>query len=337
MSHNDPPTLLTDMREAIEVDLKRSIQWLDSEPYTELAHMIGYHMGWKDQGHPRGKRLRPMLTLLICAGIGANWEKALPAASAVEWVHNFSLVHDDIQDQSETRRGRLTLWKRWGLAQALNTGDAIFALSRMATYQLVMVGNSYETALDVQHILDHACLQLTQGQHLDLAYETKENVSISDYLKMIDGKTSALLSAASAIGAHIAGAPNSTIESYRSFGHHLGLAFQIEDDILGIWGETNLTGKPAGDDLLRRKKTLPTLYGLENSTTFSHLFLQETDDVDLGKLIAALDEVGAGKYARSMAQHHIDLALAALKEAAPIDPAGGELKKLSLRLHKRQT
>jgi len=278
-----------------------------------------------------------MLTLLSCAGVGANWEIALPAASAVELVHSFSLIHDDIQDQSETRRGRLSLWKLWGLAQALNTGDAIFTLARLATYRLVKVGNSYETILNVQHTLDQACLQLTQGQHLDLAYEVKENVTISDYIRMIEGKTSALLSAASAIGAHLAGASDSTVEAYRSFGHNLGLAFQIEDDILGIWGETNLTGKPAGDDLLRRKKTLPTLYGLEKSTTFNDLFFQENDDVDLFDLVAALDEVGTHQHARSIAQHHTDLALAALKEAAPIDPSGGELKRLSLLLLKRQT
>ena len=337
MSDNNPPSVISRMREAIEVDLKRSIEWLDSEQYTELAHMISYHMGWKNQAHSRGKRLRPMLTLLSCAGVGANWEIALPAASAVELVHSFSLVHDDIQDQSETRRGRLTIWKLWGLAQALNTGDAIFALARLATHRLVKIGNSYETTLDVQHILDHACLQLTQGQHLDLAYETKENVTISDYIRMIEGKTSALLSAASAIGAHIAGASDSAVEAYRSFGHNLGLAFQIEDDILGIWGKSNLTGKPAGDDLLRRKKTLPTLYGLEKSTTFNHLFLQENDDVDLLKMVAALDEVGAHQHARSLAQHHTDLALSALKEAAPMNPSGGELKRLTLLLLQRQT
>ena len=278
-----------------------------------------------------------MLTLLSCAGAGADWEIALPAASAVELVHSFSLVHDDIQDQSETRRGRLTLWKLWGLAQALNTGDAIFTLARLATHRLVKVGNSYETILDVQHILDQACLQLTRGQHLDLAYETKDNVAISDYLRMIEGKTSALLSAALAIGAHIAGASDSTVKAYRSFGHNLGLAFQIEDDILGIWGETNLTGKPTGDDLLRRKKSLPTLYGLEKSTTFSDLFFQENDDVDLFDLVAALDEVGAHQHARSIAQHHTDLALAALKEAAPMDPSGRELKRLSLLLLMRRT
>ena len=338
MSHNNSPSsLFRDMREAIEVDLKRSLEWIDSEPYIELTHMISYHMGWKDQAHSRGKRLRPMLTLLSCAGAGGDWKISLPAASAVELIHSFSLVHDDIQDQSETRRGRLTLWKLWGLAQALNTGDAIFTLARLATHRLVEVGNSYETTLNVQRILDQACLQLTRGQHLDLAYETKEDVTISDYLRMIEGKTSALLSAASAIGAYIAGASNSTIEAYHSFGHNLGLAFQIEDDILGIWGETSLTGKPAGDDLLRRKKTLPTLYGLEKSPTFSDLFFQENEDVDLLDLVTALDEVDAHQHARSIAQHHTDLALAALKEAAPLDPSGGELKKLSLLLLKRQT
>ena len=338
MRHNNPPSsLFGDMRQAIEVDLKRSIEWIDAEAYVDLAQMIRYHMGWENQAHSRGKRLRPMLTLLSCAGAGADWEIALPAASAVELIHSFSLVHDDIQDQSETRRGRPTLWKVWGLAQALNTGDAIFTLARLATHRLVEVGNSYETTLDIQHMLDQACLQLTRGQHLDLAYETKDNVTISDYIRMIEGKTSALLSAASAIGAHTAGASDATVEAYRSFGHNLGLAFQIEDDILGIWGEANLTGKSAGDDLLRRKKTLPILYGLEKSTTFSDLFFQENAAVDLFDLVAALDEVGAHQHARSIAQHHTDLALAALKDAAPTDPIGEELKRLSLLLLKRQT
>jgi geranylgeranyl diphosphate synthase type I len=326
---------MSEMLEAIEEDLKRSASLFDSDHYTDILQMINYHMGWTDQPSLRGKRIRPLLTLLCFAGLKPNWEAALPVASAIEWVHNFSLVHDDVEDKSDTRRGRPTLWKQWGPAKAINVGDTIFTIGRLAIYRLIENGIPHAIALEAQHILDRGCLQLTQGQHLDLTLETQKDISIDTYLQMIEWKTSALISAATTIGACIAEASSSTIESYRAFGHNLGLAFQILDDILGIWGDPDLTGKPTGDDLYARKKTLPIIYGLVQSKVFADLFSRESEEVKLEDFINALEEVDALKQTRTTAQHYIDKSLAALEKAAPLDPASESLKQLTLRLLQR--
>jgi geranylgeranyl diphosphate synthase type I len=323
------------MLEALEEDLKRSASLFDADHYTDILQMINYHMGWTDQPNFRGKRLRPLLTLLCYAGLETNWEMALPAASAIEWTHNFSLVHDDIEDKSDTRRGRPTIWKQWGPSKAINVGDTILAISRLAIYRLIENGIPHAKVLEAQHILDRACLQLTQGQHLDLAFETQKDISIDAYLQMIEWKTSALISAATSIGACVAGGSPSTIESYRAFGHNLGLAFQISDDILGIWGEPDLTGKPVGEDLYARKKTLPIIYGLEQSKDFADLFSRESGEVKVEELIRALEEIDALKQARAAALHYSDKSLSALLKAAPLEPAGDSLMQLTHSLLQR--
>lgn len=325
------------MLEALEEDLKRSTFLFDADYNTDILQMINHHMGWTDQPSLRGKRLRPLLTLLCYAGINTNWETALPAASAIEWVHNFSLVHDDVEDKSDTRRGRSTIWKQWGLSKAINVGDTILAISRLAIYRLIENGIPHAKILEAQHILDHACLQLTQGQHMDLTFETQKDISIDDYLQMIEWKTSALISAATSIGACVAGGSPSTIESYRAFGHNFGLAFQISDDILGIWGDPDLTGKPVGEDLLAQKKTLPIIYGLAQSKDFADLFSRKPGEVKVEELIRALEEIDALKQAQAAAQHYSDKSLSALVKAAPTDPANDALMQLAQSLLQRTT
>jgi geranylgeranyl diphosphate synthase type I len=285
----------------------------------------------------RGKRIRPLITLLCCAAADGNWQNALPAASAIELIHSFTLIHDDIEDHSDTRRGRATLWKLWGIPQAINTGDSLFVVSRLTTHRLTEKDISPQLILEAQYTLDQACLRLTQGQHLDLAFETQDKVTIDEYLEMIEGKTSALITASSTIGAQLAGAPDSIIERYRTFGHHLGLAFQVQDDILGIWGDPEKTGKPASDDLRQRKKTLPTLYGIANSPSFADLFTQETGQVAVQDLFRALNQVDALDHAQDFSHQQTKLALQALAEAQPIEPAARELKNIAHRLTRRES
>lgn len=337
MSGDEATSLRVAMLEAIEKDLKNAIQPIEPDRYPELARMIHHHMGWLDDAQSSGKRIRPLITLLCCAGAGGEWRSALPAASAIELIHSFTLIHDDIEDQSETRRGRATLWKLWGIPQAINTGDSLFTISRLTTHRLVEADISPERILEAQRILDQACLRLTQGQYLDLSFEAQERVSIADYLEMIEGKTSALLTASSTIGAQLAGAPSSTTDKYRAFGYHLGLAFQVQDDILGIWGDPEQTGKPASDDLRQRKKTLPTLYGMEKSPSFAALFSQNVDQIAIQDLREALNQVDALDHARTFSQRQTELALKALKEADPIETAGTELENISRRLTQRQS
>jgi geranylgeranyl diphosphate synthase type I len=337
MNRDEPISLRFEMLEAIEKDLKIAIQPIQSVQYPELVKMIHYHMGWLNDAQSGGKRIRPLITLLCCDAAGGDWQNILPAASAIELIHSFTLIHDDIEDHSDTRRGRATLWKLWGIPQAINTGDTLFTISRLTTYRLSDAEIHPELVLKAQSTLDQACLHITQGQHLDLAFETQEKVSVDDYLEMIKGKTSALITASSTIGAQLAGSPVSIIEKYSAFGLHLGLAFQVQDDILGIWGDPNMTGKPASDDLRQRKKTLPTLYGIAKSPNFADLFFQESKRVTVQDLYEALNQVDALDHARDFSQQQTDLALQALQEAEPRGPAVKELREIAHQLTQRQS
>lgn len=332
-----PPSTHDDYLEAIEVDLRQAALPFHSGAYAELTEMVAYHHGWSGEHTRRGKRVRPFLTLLACQACGGDWRQALPAASAVELIHNFSLVHDDIEDRSDTRRGRPTLWARWGVPQALNTGDALFALAGLSLHRLLDLGLSAPTVLAIQKDLDQACLELTQGQHLDIAFETRDHVDQGAYLEMVEGKTAALLAAAMSVGARAAAAALSQIERLARFGRHLGLAFQMQDDILGIWGDPAVTGKPSGDDLLCRKKTLPTLLGLERSEAFQSLWSSSEADADrLTAMRQILEACGALQATQAAAAEHTELALSALAEANPAEPAASLLGNLSRQMLGRE-
>ncbi len=323
---------------AIEIELQLATDAFDPGLYGDMYEMVAYHHGWKgDNPLGRGKRVRPLLTTLACAAAGGAWQTAVPAAAAVELVHNFSLLHDDIEDRSDTRRGRPTVWKRWGLAHGLNTGDAIFVLARLAGYRLLSLGVPVSTALEVQRTLDRACLELTKGQFLDIDFEGREAITEPEYWAMIEGKTAALLSAATSIGALVAGATDDAVQAYGEYGRHLGLAFQVQDDILGIWGDPAVTGKPAGDDLRAHKHTLPVLLGLRVSPQFAAAWAaHRKDEAAIAGMASWLDEAGARRTCDERAGEDTRLALAALAEAAPHEPAAMELQRLTLSLLGRQ-
>ena len=308
--------------------------------------MMHYHMGWNDE-HFRptvartGKRLRPLLTLLACQAAGGSPRRALPAAAAVEIIHNFSLIHDDIEDRSPTRRGRRTVWSLWGEAQAINTGDAMFVLAHLALQRLLLYGVSDRCVVSAVRILDEACLALCRGQHLDLAFESTLEVDTNAYMAMITGKTAALLGCAMQLGALIALDEISATERYRGIGEKLGLAFQIQDDILGIWGEPEITGKPVADDLRSRKKTLPVLYALSRvedarATRLRHLYCQEKlSETDIAEAVCILDECGARQYAEQLATHYLRETLAEIDALAAETQATEALRELALSLVQR--
>ena len=214
---------------AIESELQRQISRLDS-PRTKLFHeMLTYHMGWTGESagpEATGKRIRPLLVLLCTSACGADWQSALPAAAAVELVHNFSLVHDDIQDNSDRRRGRPTTWVKWGMPMAINVGDALFVISNQAIIDL-KENHPAEFVVRAAEILHNTCLELTRGQFLDMSYEERNDLAVEDYWPMIAGKTAALLSGCCHIGALLGGADEAQQDAYRAFGHYLGLAFQV--------------------------------------------------------------------------------------------------------------
>lgn len=325
---------------SLEEELKKQVARLD-EAHTQLYYeMLTYHMGWTGKGagsKARGKRLRPLMLLLSTAAVGGNYQSALPAAAAVELIHNFSLLHDDIQDNSPTRRGRATVWTIWGVPQAINAGDGMFVLANMAMGDLAETQTA-EITLESGRVLQNASLNLTRGQHLDIDYETREKVDVADYWKMIAGKTATLISASMEIGALCGGADADLRFAYRDFGHYLGLAFQVQDDILGIWGDEALTGKSAASDLIERKKSLPVLLGLEKEGEFAKRWakgnIRRTEDVP--KLAEMLEREGARHKAQEAADRMTDLALDALRIANPQGEAGEILYALAQGLLNRE-
>jgi geranylgeranyl diphosphate synthase type I len=331
--------LIPALLEAIEVDLIQSMDPLESQHNAQFQKMIQYHFGWLSDDQPiKGKRIRPLLTLMSCGAAGGDWKNALPVSSAIELIHNFSLIHDDIEDQSETRRGKATIWKRWGIPRAINLGDAIFVLSRLSVTRLTEFGVPAETIIQIADIIDQACFQLTIGQDLDLLFESQTLVSVDEYLTMITGKTSALLSAATSAGAIVASADSQLVESLRQFGTHLGLAFQIQDDILGIWGVPEKTGKSAGDDLRTRKKSLPVILGLNHSPEFVKLWEHgKSDKESLEAMRHSLRDAGALQEAEALSEKHSQQALASIDELNEKNEFVRELKSLALRLLNRQT
>lgn len=330
------------MLTSIEAELKQVVDLVGTAKGTSAEHraMLAYHMGWEGPGagpDAMGKRLRPLLVLLACSAAGGDWQQALPAAAAVELVHNFSLVHDDVQDNSALRRGRPTLWKQWGTALAINAGDALFALANTAVHRLTARGVSDSNTLAVQETLNRTCLQLTNGQHLDLAFEARLDVSLEDYWRMIEGKTAALFAAGTQIGATLANASRQTIDAFRWYGRALGLAFQVQDDWLGVWGSPETTGKSNSSDLLARKKSLPILAGIARSEEFRRLFAAPTSDAtDVERMIKLLEACGAREYTEDRAAFWSDAAMKNLQAAAPTGPAAETLRELTQQLLERR-
>lgn len=328
-------TLSSQMLPKIERELQKQVSRL-SQPRTAVYdEMLSYHMGWSGEGagpEATGKRIRPLMVLLVSAACGADWEHALPAAAAVELVHNFSLVHDDIQDHSDKRRGRPTLWTKWGVPLAINTGDGLFVLSNLAVIDLA-VSYAAESVVQAARVLHNTCLDLTCGQFMDISYETRLDLDEDDYWPMISGKTAALLSGCCQIGAILGGAKPAAEAAYRDFGLALGLAFQVQDDILGIWGDEALTGKSAASDLLEGKKSLPVLFGLGKNGAFAARWqagpISETEVKGVAELLAA---EGASDYAQEKSKEWTGKALAALERAQPIGEAGLALHELADKL-----
>lgn len=324
---------------AIEAELHRAVDRSEDNGLAEFDAMLAYHLGWEGPGagpEAGGKRIRPLLVTLTCAAGGGDWEQALPGAAAVELVHNFSLIHDDIQDNSPLRRGRETVWKRWGIPQAINAGDAMLTLAHLEVLRLGQ-SCSPEVALLAANLLQNACLQLTKGQFLDMAYEDLSSLSLDLYWQMVSGKTAALLATCTELGALVAGAPAACRAAYRDFGRYLGLAFQAQDDILGVWGDSALTGKSVESDLLEGKKSLPILYGLDRAGAFARRWAEGSIRPDeVADLASQLEAEGARAFSEQAAQEMTSQAIQSLERAQPEGEAALELFALADSLLKRK-
>lgn len=332
--------------EAVEAAM-RGLLDAPSPAVEPLYGLMRYHLGWADRNlrpasAPSGKRVRPLFCLLSCQATGGDWEKAVPLAAGLELIHNFSLIHDDIEDMSPTRHHRPTVWAEWGVPQAINTGDAMFALARVAVHDLASAGVPAETVLAILRRLEETSLALCRGQYLDMAFESQPQVTLASYLEMIEGKTAALLAAAAETGALVGAGPDGPHAAFHSFGRDLGLAFQIVDDILGIWGDPAVTGKPAADDIRSRKKTLPVVYAMEvlasrGEPELARLMAQPAlSEDEVAAAIRHIEAAGAWEHASALAHEHTRRALATLERAVPPSPARQALCDLALMLAGRE-
>ncbi|MGH2475559.1 MAG: polyprenyl synthetase family protein, partial [Candidatus Limnocylindrales bacterium] len=292
-----------------------------------LYEMVRYHLALDGKGANGGKRVRPLLGLLAYASIAGDHRRALPGAAAVELGHNFSLVHDDIEDGDTERRHRPTLWTMHGIPQAINTGDTLFSLSRIALHRLTDLGFPDRTVLRLMRLYDETCLALCEGQYIDIATsESDELMSVEAYFDMIGRKTAALIAASIEAGALLATDDEAVIARYRAFGWALGIAFQLNDDLLGSWGAEQATGKEASD-VAHKKKTLPVIYAVEQAGPADRARLLELyamDDpspAELSEIVEILDGVGARGYTRDQARRYRDEALAELDAAGVVLPA----------------
>ncbi len=311
--------------------LDEELRLMVGDSSLPLYHMMRYHLGWVDEsGQARltkgGKLLRPGLCLLSCESTGGDWRKALPAAAALELLHNFTLIHDDIEDGDRERRGMPTVWHLWGQAQGINTGDAMHVLARLALLGLEENGISSDKVLRAARLLDETCLRLCEGQYLDISFEERLDIGVDDYLEMIGGKTAALFACSLKLGAMMGTNDEQMIEHMYEFGRNLGLAFQIQDDILGIWGEDSKTGKSRASDIIKRKKTLPVIYGMQKADhaqreeLFAIYACETLSEKALLQVLMILDSAGARQYAESVARKYCDKSLATL-EQVEIDPS----------------
>ncbi len=326
------------MLPVIEQELRARI-YSDFPARTEdLRSMLAYHMGWEGAGagaDVQGKRIRPLLVLLSTAAAGGAWRCALPAAAAVELLHNFSLIHDDIEDQGDLRHGRPALWKLHGMPKAINAGDLMYTLAYQAIFNLVACLPS-DKALQAAHLFGRTCEELTIGQHLDMVYETATQIALADYWPMVTRKTANLLGCSTRLGALAAGLPEEGQQEFQQFGVSLGLAFQVVDDFLGIWGNTQLTGKSVESDLVSGKKTLPVLYALEADGAFARRWREgQIIPSEVPHLARMLVEDGAKEFTLGEADRLTRQALEALERGVRDLQAGEALRDLAEFLLKR--
>ncbi len=323
------PAMFARYKDLVEQELSRSVPASDD---AEVHVLLRYHLGWVDRsGKPaespvsQGKALRPTLCLFACEALSGETDRAQPGAAALELIHNFSLVHDDIQDQDRERRHQPTVWSLWGIPRALVAGNAMQSVGDLALLGAARRNSPPETVLKVSEILTSSYLEMIEGQCQDMAFESRSDITTDEYLTMIALKTGALIRSGLEIGALLAGAGATAVEAFRQVGSYLGRAFQVRDDFLGIWGDETTIGKASGNDIRRRKKSFPVVIAFSQATGPARDDLvriyqkEELDEDDVQRVLAVLEEVGAREQCQRVTEASAASALQAL-DSIPLPP-----------------
>lgn len=311
-----------------------------------LWEMLDHHFGWGagaagPHSGASGKRVRPLLMALVAQALSGDYRHVLPAAAALEFLHNFTLIHDDVMDRSRERRHRPAVWALWGSDQAINAGDGLYALANLAVTYLLRAEVPGSKAVRAAQVLSQACLWTAEGQVLDMSFAGREQVTTAEYLTMIAHKTGALIEAATKIGALLSSDDEPVIRAYAQFGRDLGLAFQVRDDYLGVWGDEAATGKSATGDIREKKKSYPVLVAFERAgaadqETLSRIYAQETlSDRDVADVLGILERCGAIAETDRIASEYSERALAWLDATGVANPTQDELRQLAVFLIRR--
>lgn len=307
------PAVLERARLLVEPALREAVDSLDAN----LRLPITYHLGWTDrEGAPSdagsGKGVRSALTVLGAEAVGAPGQAAVVGAVAIELIHNFSLIHDDIMDNDRTRRHRATVWDVYGVGDAILVGDAMHALA----FEVMLGRQAGVHGPAATRRLAQATSAMIAGQAQDVALDRAESATLAQCVAMEANKTGALLAQAVAIGAVLGDGPDDVVTALEHFGVSLGVGFQAVDDVLGIWGDPDRTGKPAGNDLREQKKSMPIALAFE---TGGHIrdavisaFAEPMSEAQIGALARQLESAGIRDRVHSVARDHLDEAIATL-------------------------
>lgn len=329
--HGTVPESLARTRPLIRAGLEDAVSRLA----PSLSRVAAYHMGWRDaKGRETladgGKALRPSLSLLSAEAVGGPAEAAVPGAVALELVHNFSLIHDDVMDGDAERRHRPTVWALFGVGEAIVAGDALAALA-----YAVLLEDDRPEAHRAARELSVATLQMIEGQSQDLSFESRLDVAEDECLRMAANKTGALISCAAALGGILGGGSDAQVDALRRYGRHVGIAFQAVDDLLGTWGEQEVTGKPAASDIRQHKKTFPVVHalaaqGADARALAAILSDGDTTEDDVVLAMCILDRAGSRAWTAELAERHLNESLAALEGAGLVPGPAGELREIAL-------
>jgi geranylgeranyl diphosphate synthase type I len=309
------PDVLARSRQLVDPVLVATLQRL----HPDIRRAAEYHLGYVEaDGAPAdgsGKRIRPALAVLSAESVGADADVGVPGAVAVELVHNFSLLHDDIIDGDRERRHKPTVWALFGVGQAILVGDALQTVAHQ-----VLLETRTAAASAAGSVLADAVADMIAGQAEDVALESDESIDLDRCIRMAAAKTGALLSCASSIGAVLAGADPAAIAALAEFGTEVGLSFQAVDDILGIWGDPAITGKPVGADLAAKKKTLPVAFATaanaEARDELGAAFRNGALDAEaVRRATRRVERAGGREATEEFARAHLAAALAALERA----------------------
>lgn len=340
-------TLIETIAAGIEIEMQ-AIRQEQTEVAPVFWEIVDYQFGWDlppddlaGRKQISGKKIRPLLMALVAQAISGDYCHVLAAGAALELIHNFTLLHDDVMDKSLERRHRPAVWTRWGSSQAINAGDGMYALANLAGARLLDKGIAPRKVVETCRALSQACLWTAEGQMLDIAFETRDTITTAEYITMISNKTGTLIEAAAKIGALLSTDDNNVIQSYARFARNLGIAFQVRDDYLGVWGDEAKTGKSATSDIREKKKAYPILAGLESTdeagrATLRRLYAQETlSDADVQTVLDVLNRVGAAEKTDRVAEEYYGAALAHLDDTGIQNETQVSIRELAAFLIQR--